>query len=400
MKKSFFVLWVLLFLAWNCIHAQNAPVTSAGTIVTMDSTTTIPITAKNFNDITSCALTLVYDPEIIFATAVTTGALLGGNLNANLSIPGKIILGWYDWPGISLPDSTPIFNIGFSKVAAGTSAITWTDDGYSCYYANGSYGTLNDQPTSSYYFNGSVTFQSKAPLTLAPVVKANPGAAVGVPVKVCAFSNIGRLILTMHYDTSALTFQSWTNTSGFPGMTVDATTPGTILAQGMVSSGGSGITLTDSSVLYTLHFINFSGVSTGLTWYMDGGSCEYAGSPPHYPTLIDIPKNSYYLNGAVNSTMGVDEKATGTFRLVSCPNPFTDHTRLTWFSPSKGSVSLKIFNMLGETIEIMDANIEQEGKQSLDLSSNRLCPGIYIAILMVKSDHALMIGEVKLICNP
>ena len=52
-----------------------------------------------------------------------------------------------------------IFNLTFSKVSAGTTTISFFDDGSSCFYANDSSQTLNDLPASSYYFDGSVTFQ-------------------------------------------------------------------------------------------------------------------------------------------------------------------------------------------------------------------------------------------------
>ena len=63
------------------IYAQNAPITTAGTIVSNGSTAIVPITATGFTNIGSCNLKLTYDPAIATPTAVTTGPLLGGSLH-------------------------------------------------------------------------------------------------------------------------------------------------------------------------------------------------------------------------------------------------------------------------------------------------------------------------------
>ncbi len=134
-----------------------------------------------------------------------------------------------------------------------------------------------------------------APVTTAPVINGCPGTSVNVPVTVSAFNNIGAFSLTMHYNSSALNYQSFTNNSGFPGLTVNGTIPGTITVGGF---SDSGITLSDNAVFFTLSF-SFLGGSTGLNWYDDGSSCEYADFP-EYNTLYDIPASMYYINGQVN----------------------------------------------------------------------------------------------------
>ncbi len=158
MKKIFQVLWVPVLLLSGGIYAQNAPISTAGTVKTFVSTITVPVTARNFTNIGSCNLKLVYNPAVFNAVAVTAGPLLGGTVNSNLTVPGEVVLGWYIYPGKTLPDNSVIFNLVFSKVAsAGNTAITWVDDGISCYYADGNNNVLNDTPTSAYYINGSVT---------------------------------------------------------------------------------------------------------------------------------------------------------------------------------------------------------------------------------------------------
>ena len=282
----------------NIIYSQNAPVTTAGAFVTNETAITIPVTATDFNNIGSCNLKLTYDAAIVTATSITTGPLLGGSLASNLTVPGVITLGWYTYPGVTLPDNTVIFNIDFSKVAPGVSALTWMDDGYSCIYYDGNFNPLNDLPTSAYYINGSVTFQTTdAPFTTVPDITVCTGtASVDIPVLVSAFYQIGALSLTLQYNAAALSYQSFTNDSGFPGLAVNGTTPGTIIAGGYTTSP-DGITLPGNTVLFTLHFNNLGG-ATGLTWYDNGESCEYTGPAPLYTVLNDIPQSAYYFNGS------------------------------------------------------------------------------------------------------
>jgi len=62
-------------------------------------------------------LQLVYDPAMLTCTSVEKGSQLAGGLATNLEVPGIITLGWYTWPGATLPDNTEIFVLNFSKVS-------------------------------------------------------------------------------------------------------------------------------------------------------------------------------------------------------------------------------------------------------------------------------------------
>ena len=278
------------------VNAQNAPITTVGSYAGNETAVSIPITVTNFNNIGSCNLKLTYDASIALATDVTSGPLLGGQLAVNLSEPGNIVLGWYTWPGLSLPDNTVIFNIGFSQVTSGYTDIIWDDDGYSCVWSDGAFNYLNDIPYSTYYINGSLNFQLDiAPHTIAPNITTCNDSVIDIPVRVTGFSNIGAVSLTLQYDASSLSFQSFTNNSGFPGLIVNEPDPGVITAAGFTASP-DGFSLTDSSVFFTIH-CNTSGNSTALNWYDNGISCEYTGPAPEYTVLEDTPQSSFYFDG-------------------------------------------------------------------------------------------------------
>ncbi len=65
-----------------------------------------------------------------------------------------------------------------------------------------------------------------APVTTAPIITSCPGTLLGIPVTVSGFNNIGALSLTLNYNAAALSYQSFANNSGFPGLTVSGTIPG------------------------------------------------------------------------------------------------------------------------------------------------------------------------------
>ncbi len=139
------------------------------------------------------------------------------------------------------------------------------------------------------------TDAQNAPITIAPKNTVCSAGSQDVSITVQGFNAIGAVSLTLEYNASSLLYQSFTNNSGFPGLNVFQPNPGVITAAGF--STDNGVTLVDNSVLFTLHFI-FSGDSTGLNWFDDGPSCEYAGAPPTYAVLNDLPQTDYFSDGS------------------------------------------------------------------------------------------------------
>ncbi len=290
---------LILFFAYPVQKAmtQNAPVSTVSTVVTTGNTAAVSITATNIINIGSTNQQLLYDPSIATAVSVTMAPGVPSlNLDFNVTTPGVIRFGWAMWPGITLPDDSPIFILNFTKVTSGTTAITWDADYFDRQWSNGNFQTLNDLPLVNYYFPGSLTWQNDAPVTTAPVLTACRGETIDVPVKVTGFNTIGKVGLKMEYDPLVLSYASGANTSGFPGLTINGATTGEVIISG--TSPTNGITLADNSVLFTLQF-SYLGGSTDLEWIDNGTSCQHTGPPPGYNILADGP--AYYVNGSVAS---------------------------------------------------------------------------------------------------
>jgi hypothetical protein len=407
MKYGFCVVGVVISLLFNGLWGQNAPISTAETLVSVESTAVISITAINFNNISSCNLELHYDSTIARATAVTTGPLVGDNLSYNVSVHGTIVLGWYVYPALTLGGDPVLFNIEFTKVDTGKTAITWYDNGYSCIYYNGNDDPLNDSPTSTYYINGALTFLPPvAPVMTAPVVHGTKGVDISIPFYVSGFNDVGKFTLTLSYDPSLMLYQSFTGNEGFPGLTVDGSFPGIVLASGVVSEGVQGITLPDSSALFTLNFDPYYVGTTPITWSDTGTSCGFYGPPPAYITLSDIPKNQHYVNGSiiVASPFGISPPggANGNgdehFLALSCsPNPFSGDVKLSWFLPVGGEVLLEIRNLLGMNVSKLVDEVEQEGDHSMQVSSIYFQPGVYVATIVLTTSCEVMRRSVKMI---
>ncbi len=297
-KSKLLILILLTFPIVNMIAQEPdpAPVSTIGNEVTTGATISVPITCVDFTDIGSCNMQVLYDPAIALATSVSIGTGVAGNINYNVTVPGVITFGWYTWPGINMPDNSVIFNLNFTKVTSGVSAITWNDTYGDRQWSNGSSEILDDLPLVDYYLPGSLTFQGDAPIISAPIVVACPDENIDIPITVESFNTIGAMSLTLLFDAAVIEFQSFTNNSGFPGMGVQNPSTGNITMAGF--DPVAGVTLPDDAILFTIHF-NYLGGSTDLEWYDDGSSCESSGPYPDYNALIDTPQSTYYINGSI-----------------------------------------------------------------------------------------------------
>jgi len=300
-RRTYLFLLVLSAGLWPGLKgiAQNAPVSNPSSVCSYTGTASIAVTSSGFTDIGSFSLKILYDTAIAHPTSVTAGPQLGGNFTVSLAIPGCIFISWYDAAGLTLPGNPVVLNIVFSRVAFGTTSLTWLDEGISCAWFDGNGVMLNDQPFSAYYLPGELTFASPdAPHLILPEVEACFYTTCTVPVLATAFNTVGKFNLKFTYDPTHAGYQSFTNTSGFPGLTVDGSIPGQVLVSGQLASGTSGITLPDTTTLFSMTFL-CTGGTTALTWTDNGPSCQFSGPPPGFSILNDIPQNVYYTNGLI-----------------------------------------------------------------------------------------------------
>jgi hypothetical protein len=294
------LIFILICPNINILDAQNAPIATIDEVTTSDTIAVVPITVTGFSNISVCDLTLNYNPEIATVSSVSLGpGVMQTFFIPDFETPGTILLSWFYFQGLTIPNDSVFINITFERVNYGFSAIGFDNSlPDNCLWADVNSNTLNDVPNSTYYIDGSVAFEMiNAPITSAPVIEACQGtASVDMPVIVSDFNQIGAFTLTMQYDASVFSYQSFTNNSGFPDLEVTENSPGTIVAEGL-SLAPEGFSLTNNSTLFTIHFDNQGG-STVITWLDLGESCQYMSPAPVYEIMNDSPQYSYYINGS------------------------------------------------------------------------------------------------------
>lgn len=296
MKKIRLSLLIIGVVSSGYLFAQNAPIATIGNVASTGTTITVPVTAANFINVASCNQEFYYDPSIATATSVTIGPSMVGGLAINISTPGVITIGWYTYPGITLPDNSVIFNLAFSKVDLGTTIVQWNTSYQNRNWGDGNFIIMNDLPFVDYYIDGSATFQGDAPITIAPVMTACPGNNIQVPITVQNFNTIGAVSLTLFFNPAVLQYQSFINSGPFPGLQIQNPSAGVITVSGFVTT--TGVTLPYNAVFFTLNF-GYLGGTTELNWFDNGESCEYAGAPMLYPVLVDTPTSTYYIDGEI-----------------------------------------------------------------------------------------------------
>lgn len=154
----------LILACGQYIHAQNAPVTTVGSVVAVPaSEVTVPFTVTGFSNIGSLSLHIDFDPRVLtYLDAVNILPGLSGimvNDNHVSDTLHKIMATWSSVTPLNLADGTHLFDLKFLTL----SGITWltfnneVNHGIECEYSNAAGNPLNDLPTSTFYVNGQVS---------------------------------------------------------------------------------------------------------------------------------------------------------------------------------------------------------------------------------------------------
>jgi len=292
--------------------AQEAPVLTIGEVTSYNSTAIVPVTVADFNEIRACDLKFVFNPSVAMLTNITVGddVTLACNLAVNYSeaSSGVVNLGWFvaEEPGdISLEDDDVLFNLHFTRVDYGTSAVSFLDDddSYGCVFYDKNNLELTE--SGSNYINGSVTFATIPPVyTTIQDVKGCINSTVQVPVTITGFNEVGSVSLVINFDPAVLTYVNVLNTSGIANFSKSNPSSGRIkiTANDYTSDGAS---IPDNGILLTLVFTYNNGSTTNITFNHEySTNCEYAGPSPWFPVIPDLPGNANFINGAVSPSDG------------------------------------------------------------------------------------------------
>ncbi|HOX79010.1 MAG TPA: T9SS type A sorting domain-containing protein [Bacteroidales bacterium] len=176
-----------------------------------------------------------------------------------------------------------------------------------------------------------------APVTTAATIGgANPGN-ISVPVTVTGFTGISAISLSIEYDYAVMHFTGATPNPALPSFPTGEIDLGTGIRRISLGWFGPSTSLADGSAIITLHFTYIGGI-TGLDWYDNGPSCEYADA--NYTVLNDIPQEDFYIDGHVCGIIGTpgpvsgpDSLCAGQTGIVYSISPVPNATEYTWTVP-------------------------------------------------------------------
>ena len=292
------------------ISSRGAPVTYAPVIpgAVSGSTIDVPVTVTGFNTIGSMYLQLDFDSTVLVYQSLTPNPAFVGSFSYGVS-PGtgvykRITVGWYGG-NLNLADGSTIYTVRFTYYnTAGKSnysTLEWYDNGPSCEYADATGNGLIDFPYADFYKTGLVYSQYAAKAWLPVITDATPFSSLNIPVKTRDFSSISSFNLTFEYDTTALTYSSFTPyTTLASGMTVTNNGPvGSKRKLEITWTGAGPQTLPDSTSVAILNFSYNSGATT-LAWLTgDATSCRFNDAIGN--AYCDLPKSSFYQDGLIAS---------------------------------------------------------------------------------------------------
>ena len=306
MKKlfTFFVLLLLFFT--QRLAAQDAPVSTISSAATYGNSEQLTIAVQDFSNIRSLRYIIKWDTTV--ATMAPIGVVkdpaVPGNFTYGVT-PGEVVISWFAfpaWPSASSPAyNGNIFTLNFNKVANGSTPVYfYTPTPLACNFRDASLSYLNNQPPDSFYFDGTLTFLSDtdAPkATLPTLTDLCPGGTIDVPITVDFFNNIDEFDLTLNFQAQAIAYTTFTNSSGFPNLSVTNPSSGLLNITGNTTNP-SGESYPNGTTLLTLHFA-YNGGYSPLNW--NGAASSYVSALTGL-TLDDQPHANFYFNGSVQCT--------------------------------------------------------------------------------------------------
>ena len=308
MKLVTFICLILLVVSPG-LHAQYAPVSSAGIITDAVPGDTLPvhITVTDFTDIGHFTLTMKFDTtRVRFISASPNQVLQDMEIiytPPSGNTQGKLVMMWTGEGNISLDDSASIAVLTFQYIT-GTGLLKWAYSfGSICTYKRYDGNLLvylNDAPKSEYYFSGGISNRA-APVIFAPEI-ANPSAGeLPVLLMVNNFNQIAGFTLYLEYDPSIITYQnSFIKNPAFDLNFLVTDNPGINGKRFIIFQWfGSALSLPGDAPFCTLNF-SYPAPDCGsgaLHWYDNGPTCEY--SVITGDRLIDMPRSEYYIDGLI-----------------------------------------------------------------------------------------------------
>lgn len=101
--------------------------------------------------------------------------------------------------------------------------------------------------------------------------------------------------------------------------------------------------------------------------------------------------------GACNAKSGANaiEESITEVGLTAGPNPFGNHTRIALDMPQGDEVALRVFNMMGQEVAVLQNGPLEAGTYTFDLDGSELSPGFYVAKVALGNGQQLSLKLIR-----
>lgn len=200
-----------------------------------------------------------------------------------------------------------------------------------------------------------------------------------------------------------------------------------ILTQNDLSITGAGLVINYPSDLVQIESIEFKG--TDYEYNIEGGQIRLVwGNPETAPvdfgegeTFITIHgvstsafkpgmTASISLDGNTSLMSASNEEVTGlkfatpmikygkpALKLSNYPNPFTNSTKLSIFSPESGNATIEVYSATGQFVKSIPAGVMNAGHHEVDFDASQLAKGSYICKLRIQTENSELTNTIRLL---
>ena len=99
-----------------------------------------------------------------------------------------------------------------------------------------------------------------------------------------------------------------------------------------------------------------------------------------------------YVDIVYTTATGIEDNklAVLSFDLLqNYPNPFNPETKIEYWLPSAGKITLKIYDVLGREIESLVDKMQDAGKYEINWNAARYSSGVYFYNIVAGSNHSV-----------
>lgn len=138
-------------------------------------------------------------------------------------------------------------------------------------------------------------------------------------------------------------------------------------------SNNSGL---DTNIAIRKSFLDSLGVLLGYTG--DSVRCSWRAASTNGLDTVLSGSNLITLRRSTIGITQISSNIPGSFMLYNnYPNPFNPNTIINFDVPEKSNLRIKIYNALGEVVQVLADRSFEPGKYSVDFDGSRLASGVY-----------------------